>query len=125
MPVNTGPVLTELATEERLEETTVAELDERLDDTTTAELDDLLDELGFGLDLGSCAATGSNDKLIYVSPKSGRAVSESAGAEYRDRLLRLPSFLCKGRQGAPTIDDFWSNIRNGVDATKAPGIDKV
>ena len=65
----------------------------------------LLDELGFGLDLGSCAATGSNDKLIYVSPKSGRAVSESAGAEYRDRLLRLPSFLCKGRQGAPTMEE--------------------
>ena len=54
---------------------------------------------------GTCAATGSNDNLIYVSPKSGRAVSESAGAEYRDRLLRLPSFLCKGRQGAPTIED--------------------
>jgi DNA repair protein RecO (recombination protein O) len=65
----------------------------------------LLEELGFGLDLGACAATGSNDNLIYVSPKSGRAVSESAGAEYKDRLLRLPAFLCKGRQGTPNIDD--------------------
>jgi DNA repair protein RecO (recombination protein O) len=66
----------------------------------------LLDELGFGLDLSACAATGANDNLIYVSPKSGRAVSASAGADYKDRLLRLPSFLCKGRQGAPTLEDI-------------------
>ena len=65
----------------------------------------LLDELGFGLDLASCAATGANDNLIYVSPKSGRAVSASAGDEYKDRLLRLPGFLMKGRQGAATIAD--------------------
>lgn len=49
--------------------------------------------LGFGLDLASCAATGRNDDLAYVSPRSGRAVSLSAGEAYRDRLLRLPSFL--------------------------------
>jgi len=66
----------------------------------------LLDELGFGLDLSACAATGANDNLIYVSPKSGRAVSASAGADYKDRLLRLPSFLCKGRQGTPTLEDI-------------------
>jgi DNA repair protein RecO (recombination protein O) len=65
----------------------------------------LLDELGFGLDLSACAATGSNDNLIYVSPKSGRAVSASAGDEYKDRLLRLPGFLMKGRQKAATIAD--------------------
>src|SRR5688572_9200215 len=65
----------------------------------------LLDELGFGLDLAACAATGANDNLIYVSPKSGRAVSASAGDEYKDRLLRLPGFLAKGRQGAATIAD--------------------
>jgi DNA repair protein RecO (recombination protein O) len=53
----------------------------------------LLDDLGFGLDLGRCAATGSNDDLAYVSPKTGRAVSRSAGEPYHDRLLRLPSFL--------------------------------
>ncbi len=40
-----------------------------------------------------CAATGGNDNLAYVSPKSGRAVSLSAGEEYRDRLLPLPKFL--------------------------------
>jgi DNA repair protein RecO (recombination protein O) len=53
----------------------------------------LLDELGFGLDLESCAATGRRDDLVYVSPKSGRAVSREAGEPYRDRLLPLPAFL--------------------------------
>jgi DNA repair protein RecO (recombination protein O) len=54
---------------------------------------DFLAELGFGLDLSSCAATGVTDDLIYVSPKSGRAVSRAAGEAYRDRLMRLPAFL--------------------------------
>ena len=54
---------------------------------------DLLAELGYGLDLSSCAATGSNDDLAFVSPRSGRAVSLSAGEPYRDRLLILPRFL--------------------------------
>ncbi len=53
----------------------------------------LLDELGFGLDLERCAATGTNDNLGFVSPKTGRAVSLSAGESYRDRLLPLPRFL--------------------------------
>ena len=53
----------------------------------------LLDELGFGLDLSACAATGQTDDLAYVSPKSGRAVSREAGAPYHDRLLALPAFL--------------------------------
>jgi DNA repair protein RecO (recombination protein O) len=56
----------------------------------------LLEEMGFGLDLTQCAATGSNDALIYVSPRTGRAVSASAGEPYRDRLLHLPPFL-RGR----------------------------
>jgi DNA repair protein RecO (recombination protein O) len=53
----------------------------------------LLAELGFGLDLSSCAATGVTKDLIYVSPKSGRAVCRAAGEEWRERLLPLPSFL--------------------------------
>lgn len=53
----------------------------------------MLTELGFGLDLEQCASTGATDDLIYVSPKSGRAVSRSAGAPYADRMLRLPDFL--------------------------------
>lgn len=73
----------------------------------------LLGELGFGLDLGQCAATGSNDRLIYVSPKSGKAVSASAGEPYRDRLLPLPQFLTKQRTGAVTGED----VRQGLDLT--------
>ncbi|HET6389909.1 DNA repair protein RecO [Hyphomicrobium sp.] len=65
----------------------------------------LLDELGFGLDLSQCAATGSNDQLIYVSPKTGRAVSASAGEPYRDKLLPLPQFLTKQRSGPVTSQD--------------------
>lgn len=53
----------------------------------------LLGELGFGLDFSKCAATGSSDDLVYVSPKSGKAVSAKAGEPYKDRLLPLPSFL--------------------------------
>ena len=53
----------------------------------------LLAELGFGLDLGSCAATQSREDLRYVSPRTGRAVSSTAGAPYRDRMLVLPAFL--------------------------------
>ncbi len=53
----------------------------------------MLAELGFGLDLASCAASGATNDLIYVSPKSGGAVSRQAGEPWRDRLLRLPPFL--------------------------------
>ena len=72
---------------------------ERLDDPHAAapriarfELD-FLAELGFGLDLAACAATGTKDDLAFVSPRSGRAVSRTAGEAYRDKLMRLPGFL--------------------------------
>jgi DNA repair protein RecO (recombination protein O) len=52
-----------------------------------------LAELGFGLDLSCCVATGATADLVYVSPRSGRAVSRAAGAAYRDKLLPLPAFL--------------------------------
>ncbi len=65
----------------------------------------LLEELGFGLDLSSCAATGVRDDLVYVSPKSGRAVSRTAGAPYADRMLRLPAFLLRDVSDADTPDD--------------------
>src|SRR5271163_3047450 len=55
-----------------------------------------LAELGFGLDLASCAATGTTADLIYVSPRSGRAVSRAGGEPYRDKLMRLPAFLRTG-----------------------------
>jgi len=60
----------------------------------------LLSELGFGLDLDVCAATGATAELIYVSPKSGRAVSREAGQPWQDKLLRLPGFL-----GETSTDD--------------------
>jgi len=53
----------------------------------------VLEDLGFGLDLNECAASGSRSDLVYVSPKSGRAVSAAAGAPWADRLLALPAFL--------------------------------
>jgi DNA repair protein RecO (recombination protein O) len=61
----------------------------------------LLAELGFGLDLDSCAATGARDDLAYVSPKSGRAVSRAAGAPWQERLLRLPPFLSRDAEPVP------------------------
>lgn len=70
----------------------------------------LLEELGFGLDLSECAATGSNDQLIYVSPKTGRAVSASAGEPYKDRLLALPAFLTKARQGGAAAADIAAGL---------------
>ncbi len=57
----------------------------------------MLAELGFGLDLENCAATGETADLIYVSPKSGGAVSRRAGEPYRDRLLRLPAVPARRR----------------------------
>ncbi len=56
----------------------------------------ILAECGFQLDLSSCAATGVTEDLVFVSPKSGRAVSAEAGAPWRDRLLPLPAFLREG-----------------------------
>ncbi|GAB4364208.1 MAG: DNA repair protein RecO [Kiloniellaceae bacterium] len=58
-----------------------------------------LAELGFGLDLSACAAGGDNDHLAYVSPRSGRAVSLSAGAPYKGKLLPLPGFLVGRGEG--------------------------
>lgn len=63
----------------------------------------LLDELGFGMDLTQCAATGNTEDLAYVSPKSGRAVSRAAGLPYDNRMLRLPRFLSNRVEGEPPV----------------------
>ncbi|HEU0133372.1 MAG TPA: DNA repair protein RecO C-terminal domain-containing protein, partial [Allosphingosinicella sp.] len=64
----------------------------------------VLAELGFGLDLSECAATGATGDLAFVSPKSGRAVSASAAGEYSDRLFPLPPLLLEpGAAGWPDI----------------------
>lgn len=64
----------------------------------------LLEELGFGLDLSKCAATGTDTDLIYVSPKSGRAVSRNAGAKWADKMLALPSFLLGSSKHPSNLD---------------------
>ncbi|MHA6298894.1 DNA repair protein RecO [Devosia sp. CAU 1758] len=69
----------------------------------------LLDELGFGLDLETCAATGVTEDLTHVSPKTGRAVSRAAAEPYRDRLLPLPSFLAARGNASP--DDLRNALR--------------
>lgn len=66
----------------------------------------LLEELGFGLDLSSCAATGGTQELVYVSPKSSRAVSRAAGEPYHDKLLPLPAFLGGGAVEAPDTEEL-------------------
>ena len=91
----------------------------------------MLEELGFGLDLAACAATGSRNNLVYVSPKSGRAVSLDAGKPWADRMLVLPSFLLERdleRIESASLEDieagfaltrhfFWRNIHGprGID----------
>ena len=70
----------------------------------------VLAELGFGLDLSACAASGSTENLVYVSPKTGRAVSAEAGEAYKNRLLILPPFLIDGELGAPSTP----HVLNGL-----------
>ncbi|HEY4029671.1 MAG TPA: DNA repair protein RecO [Caulobacteraceae bacterium] len=64
----------------------------------------LLQDLGFGLDLSRCAATGSVDDLVYVSPRTGRAVSRQAGEPYKDKLLELPPFMLGAQAGLDAGD---------------------
>lgn len=72
----------------------------------------LLAELGFGLDLSECAVTGTGQDLVFVSPKSGRAVSSEGAGEYRDRLLPLPAFLTGDVSAAD-----WREIMQGLAIT--------
>lgn len=71
----------------------------------------LLGELGFGLDLSACVATGARTDLRYVSPRSGAAVSGVAGAPYAARLLRLPPFVLEGAEAD------WADILDGLALT--------
>ena len=71
----------------------------------------ILSELGFGLDLTECAATGATEDLAFLSPRSGRAVSAAGAGAYRDRLFRLPPFLSDG--GAAD----WTDIFDGLAIT--------
>lgn len=71
----------------------------------------LLAETGFGLDLTSCAATGSTKDLCYVSPKSGRAVSRDAGRPYHNKMLPLPAFMLREDDEKPTSADMQQALR--------------
>jgi len=71
----------------------------------------LLAELGFGLDLERCAVSGSNDELVAVSPRSGRAVSAVEAEPYSEKLLPLPPFLRDGSNPS------WPEVRNGLQLT--------
>ena len=72
----------------------------------------LLEEMGFGLDLTSCAVTGTREGLAYVSPRTGRAVSRKAGEPYKDRLLPLPPFMLSAQTGLAAGD-----VKAGLDLT--------
>jgi DNA repair protein RecO (recombination protein O) len=74
---------------------------------------EILAQMGFGLDLSCCAATGDTDDLVYVSPRSGRAVSRAAGEPYKSRLLPLPGFLLSGSTNIASQSD----IRDGFKLT--------
>ncbi|WP_062016387.1 DNA repair protein RecO [Aureimonas sp. AU4] len=71
----------------------------------------LLEELGFGLDLDSCAAGGSDDDLAFVSPRTGRAVSREKGEPFADRLLPYPGLLRARRNALPDADDLAEAFR--------------
>lgn len=73
----------------------------------------LLSEMGFGLDFTECAATGVTQELVYVSPRSGRAVSREGGKEYADLMLPLPRFL--------RMDDPTENHVAVADALRTTG----
>ena len=77
----------------------------------------VLRDVGFGLDLSACASTGVSENLIYVSPKSGQAVSEDAGRPYRDKLLALPDYLLVDNSGENGNGPETEGVRAGV----APG----
>ena len=71
---------------------------------------DLLAELGYGLDLSCCAATGTRDGLTHVSPRSGQAVSAAAAAPYRERLLPLPRFLLVDSAAVPSPEEILDGL---------------
>jgi DNA repair protein RecO (recombination protein O) len=98
----------------------------------------LLEDLGFGLDLTQCGATGVTENLTHVSPRTGRAVSREAAEPYKDRLLKLPSFLFERGNASPDdIRDafkltshflnahFWASKETSAPTTREPLIQSL
>ena len=71
----------------------------------------LLEELGFGLDLSECAATGLSDDLAFVSPRTGRAVSTVAAKPYEGKLLALPPFLLGSQNASGTVQEILDGLK--------------
>ncbi len=71
---------------------------------------EILTNSGFGLDLSECAATGTTENLRYISPKSGRAVSEAAGEPYKNKLFTIPEFFLNQEQEDISVEE----INNGL-----------
>lgn len=83
----------------------------------------LLEELGFGLDLNRCAVTGSRDDLVFVSPKTGRAVSRGGAGDWADRLLPLPGcFLGQGPVAAADISNGLRTTGHFLHSWLAPAL---
>ncbi len=83
----------------------------------------LLDDLGFGLDLSACAATGETENLIFVSPKSGRAVSGAGAGKWKTRLLPLtPAMLGQGEGAAEDITEGLRTTGHFLTARLAPAL---
>jgi DNA repair protein RecO (recombination protein O) len=72
---------------------------------------ELLRELGFGMDFSGSAVAGDNDRLAFVSPRTGRAVSLSGAGEWAGRLLKLPAFMLDG------TDPDWGDVVDGLKLT--------
>ena len=74
---------------------------------------ELLSEIGYGIDLSKCAVTSKRDELVYVSPKSGRAVTVEGAGSYKDRLIKLPKFIVSKESECDNND-----IINGLELTE-------
>lgn len=83
----------------------------------------LLIEMGFGLDLSACAVTGATEGLIYVSPKTGRAVSATGAGEWANRLLPLPAVLRgEGQASDPEIAQAFKTTGYFLSSRMAPDL---
>ncbi len=74
----------------------------------------LLSDMGYGLDLSSCAVTGETEGLAFISPNTGRAVTAEAAEPWRDKLLRLPEFL---REDGDAYGADLADVRDGLALT--------
>ncbi len=69
-----------------------------------------LAEMGVGLDLSKCAVTGKKEGLVYVSPRTGKAVIKEVGEKYKNRLFQLPQFLLENSKVIPSLNDIFSAL---------------